>query len=142
MPPPTSTFLVNATIQAGCLVVGGVSNYGNLDFGSFSALSTAVATTPAQWHHGDLAMHAGSDPEHGRRRRAEQQRQPQPQAQQRQQPAGLPAVPRCRVQPGAGHQPDGGGQLQRPDRHQAADLRPCPTGRVIAGGKPTPMCCK
>ncbi|MDR0281348.1 MAG: spore coat U domain-containing protein [Paucimonas sp.] len=42
----TSTFLVNATIQAGCLVVGGVSNYGNLDFGSFSALSTAVATTP------------------------------------------------------------------------------------------------
>lgn len=42
----SSTFLVNATIQAGCLVVGGVSNYGNLAFGSFSALSTAVATTP------------------------------------------------------------------------------------------------
>jgi len=41
----TSTFLVNATIQAGCLVVGGVSNYGNLDFGSFSALSTSAAST-------------------------------------------------------------------------------------------------
>ncbi|MDU9393987.1 spore coat U domain-containing protein [Pseudomonas japonica] len=41
----SSTFLVNATIQAGCLVVGGVSNYGNLDFGSYSALSTAAATT-------------------------------------------------------------------------------------------------
>jgi len=41
----TSTFLVNATIQAGCLVVGGVANYGNLNFGSFSALSTAAATT-------------------------------------------------------------------------------------------------
>ncbi len=42
----TSTFLVNATIQAGCLVVGGVTNYGNLNFGSYSALSTAVVTTP------------------------------------------------------------------------------------------------
>ncbi len=41
----TSTFLVNATIQAGCLVVGGVTNYGNLDFGSYSALSAAAVTT-------------------------------------------------------------------------------------------------
>lgn len=41
----TSTFLVNATIQAGCLVVGGVTNYGNLNFGSFSALSNAAVTT-------------------------------------------------------------------------------------------------
>ncbi|NNJ15308.1 spore coat protein U domain-containing protein [Pseudomonas putida CSV86] len=41
----SSTFLVNATVQAGCLVVGGVTNYGNLAFGSYSALSTAAVTT-------------------------------------------------------------------------------------------------
>ena len=41
----TSTFLVNATIQAGCLVVGGVTTYGNLAFGTFSALSTSAVTT-------------------------------------------------------------------------------------------------
>ncbi|WP_095153703.1 spore coat U domain-containing protein [Pseudomonas sp. Irchel 3E13] len=41
----SSTFLVNATVQAGCLVVGGVTSYGNLDFGSFSALSSAAVTT-------------------------------------------------------------------------------------------------
>ncbi|WP_110970084.1 Csu type fimbrial protein [Pseudomonas huaxiensis] len=40
----SSTFLVNATIQAGCLVVGGVTTYGNLAFGSFSALSSAAVT--------------------------------------------------------------------------------------------------
>jgi len=41
----SSTFLVNATIQAGCLVVGGVTNYGALSFGSFSALATTTANT-------------------------------------------------------------------------------------------------
>ena len=41
----SSTFLVNATIQAGCLVVGGVTNYGNLDFGSYSALASTTAST-------------------------------------------------------------------------------------------------
>lgn len=41
----SSTFLVNATIQAGCLVVGGVTNYGNLAFGTVSALSTSAVTT-------------------------------------------------------------------------------------------------
>jgi spore coat protein U-like protein len=41
----TSTFQVSATVVAGCLVVGGVSNYGNLDFGSWSALSTSSVTT-------------------------------------------------------------------------------------------------
>lgn len=41
----SSTFLVNATVQAGCLVVGGVTSYGNLDFGSYSALSSAAVTT-------------------------------------------------------------------------------------------------
>lgn len=40
----SSTFLVNATIQQGCLVVGGVTTYGNLAFGSFSALSNAAVT--------------------------------------------------------------------------------------------------
>lgn len=41
----TSTFQVSATVAAGCLVVGGVSNYGNLNFGSYSALSTSSVTT-------------------------------------------------------------------------------------------------
>lgn len=41
----SSTFLVSATVEAGCLVVGGVTSYGNLSFGSYSALSTAAAST-------------------------------------------------------------------------------------------------
>ncbi|MCP3750520.1 spore coat U domain-containing protein [Pseudomonas sp. SBB6] len=41
----TSTFQVSATVASGCLVVGGVSNYGNLDFGSYSALSTSSVST-------------------------------------------------------------------------------------------------
>lgn len=41
----TSTFQVNASIVAGCLVVGGVSNYGNLDFGSYSALANNQVNT-------------------------------------------------------------------------------------------------
>lgn len=41
----SSTFLVNATIQAGCLVVGGVTNYGVLNFGSYSALAATTAST-------------------------------------------------------------------------------------------------
>lgn len=41
----SSTFLVNATVAAGCLVVGGVSNYGNLAFGSYPALSSVAVTT-------------------------------------------------------------------------------------------------
>lgn len=41
----TSTFLVNATIQSGCLVVGGVTTYGNLAFGSYSALTNGAVTT-------------------------------------------------------------------------------------------------
>lgn len=42
----TSTFQVSAQVVAGCLVVGGVSTYGNLDFGNYSALlSGPVSTT-------------------------------------------------------------------------------------------------
>ena len=41
----TSTFQVSATVVAGCLVEGGASNYGSLDFGSYSALSTSSVTT-------------------------------------------------------------------------------------------------
>ncbi|MDF0730938.1 spore coat U domain-containing protein [Pseudomonas entomophila] len=41
----TSTFQVSATIAAGCLVVGGVTQYGLLDFGTRSALSTAALST-------------------------------------------------------------------------------------------------
>lgn len=41
----SSTFLVNATIQAGCLVVGGVTTYGALNFGSFSAMASTTAST-------------------------------------------------------------------------------------------------
>ncbi|RZI86687.1 MAG: SCPU domain-containing protein [Pseudomonas sp.] len=37
----TSTFQVSAQVVAGCLVVGGVSAYGSLDFGTQSALSKA-----------------------------------------------------------------------------------------------------
>lgn len=36
----SQSFQVSATITAGCLVVGGVSNYGSLNFGSLSALAT------------------------------------------------------------------------------------------------------
>ena len=47
VPPPlaavtSQSFQVSATVTAGCLVVGGVSNYGNLGFGSLSALSTST----------------------------------------------------------------------------------------------------
>lgn len=35
-------FQVSASIVPGCLVVGGVSNYGNLNFGSQSALATST----------------------------------------------------------------------------------------------------
>ncbi|CAG8865638.1 hypothetical protein PS627_01557 [Pseudomonas fluorescens] len=41
----TSTFQVNAQIVAGCLVLGGASNYGVLDFGTRSALSNAAVST-------------------------------------------------------------------------------------------------
>ena len=41
----SSTFQVSAQIVAGCLVVGGVTNYGALDFGTQSALSTATLST-------------------------------------------------------------------------------------------------
>ncbi|ALI03299.1 SCPU domain-containing protein [Pseudomonas sp. FW306-02-F02-AA] len=37
----SQSFQVSATVVAGCLVVGGVSNYGSLNFGSSSALSTS-----------------------------------------------------------------------------------------------------
>ena len=36
----SQSFQVSATVTAGCLVMGGVSNYGNLDFGTQSALAT------------------------------------------------------------------------------------------------------
>ena len=36
----SQSFQVSATVTAGCLVVGGVSNYGSLNFGSRSALAT------------------------------------------------------------------------------------------------------
>ncbi|KAF1032199.1 MAG: hypothetical protein GAK37_00549 [Pseudomonas sp.] len=39
-----ATMQVSASIVAGCLVVGGVSNYGNLNFGSYSALSTSTVS--------------------------------------------------------------------------------------------------
>ena len=38
----SQNFQVSATITAGCLVVGGVSNYGSLSFGSQSALATVL----------------------------------------------------------------------------------------------------
>ncbi|AIC22585.1 spore coat protein [Pseudomonas chlororaphis] len=38
----SQSFQVSATVVAGCLVVGGVSNYGSLDFGSSSALATGT----------------------------------------------------------------------------------------------------
>ncbi|KAB0496437.1 Csu type fimbrial protein [Pseudomonas vancouverensis] len=45
LPLPAATsqsFQVSATVTPGCLVVGGVSNYGNLNFGSNSALATGT----------------------------------------------------------------------------------------------------
>ncbi|MGE8323701.1 MAG: spore coat U domain-containing protein [Pseudomonas sp.] len=41
----TSNFTVTAQIVAGCLVVGGVSQYGTLDYGSHSALATGALST-------------------------------------------------------------------------------------------------
>ena len=38
----SQSFLVSATITPGCLVSGGVTNYGNLAFGSYSALATSA----------------------------------------------------------------------------------------------------
>ncbi|MBS7842526.1 spore coat protein U domain-containing protein [Pseudomonas fluorescens] len=40
-----TSFQVSASIIAGCLVVGGGSNYGNLTYGSYSALSTSTVST-------------------------------------------------------------------------------------------------
>jgi len=40
----SSTFQVSATITSGCLVVGGGSQYGSLNFGSWSALATGSAS--------------------------------------------------------------------------------------------------
>ncbi|MDZ3990871.1 spore coat U domain-containing protein [Pseudomonas sp. Teo4] len=41
----SSTFQVSAQIVAGCLVVGNVSNYGLLDFGTQSALASGTLST-------------------------------------------------------------------------------------------------
>ena len=41
----TSSFQVTAQIVAGCLVVGGVTSYGTLDYGSQSALATGTLGT-------------------------------------------------------------------------------------------------
>jgi spore coat protein U-like protein len=38
----SQSFQVSATVTAGCLVVGGVSNYGSLNYGSQSALATSM----------------------------------------------------------------------------------------------------
>ncbi|MDN3221590.1 Csu type fimbrial protein [Pseudomonas nunensis] len=38
----SQSFQVSATVTAGCLVVGGVSNYGGLNYGSRSALATST----------------------------------------------------------------------------------------------------
>ncbi|PSS58364.1 spore coat U domain-containing protein [Pseudomonas sp. BBP2017] len=40
-----SSFQVSAQVVAGCLVVGGVSHYGNLNFGSHSALASGTVST-------------------------------------------------------------------------------------------------
>lgn len=40
----TATFQVSATVTSGCLVVGGGSNYGALNFGTFAALATGTVT--------------------------------------------------------------------------------------------------
>ena len=45
LPAVTSqTIQVSATIAAGCLVVGGGTNYGSLAFGSYSSLSTSTVS--------------------------------------------------------------------------------------------------
>ncbi|MBV6753529.1 spore coat U domain-containing protein [Pseudomonas chlororaphis] len=41
----SASFQVSASIVAGCLVVGGGSNYGNLNYGSYSALSTSTVSS-------------------------------------------------------------------------------------------------
>lgn len=41
---PSTTFEVNASIVAGCLV-GAVGSYGNLTYGTYSALSTSTVST-------------------------------------------------------------------------------------------------
>lgn len=41
----SSTIQVSASIIAGCLIVGGGSNYGSLNYGSHSALSTSPIST-------------------------------------------------------------------------------------------------
>ncbi len=41
----SANFQVSASVVAGCLVTGGVSNYGTLNFGSNSAISTSTLTT-------------------------------------------------------------------------------------------------
>ncbi|MGH8486574.1 MAG: Csu type fimbrial protein [Pseudomonas sp.] len=41
----TSTFQVSAQVVAGCLVLGGAANYGDLNFGSYSALVSGPVTT-------------------------------------------------------------------------------------------------
>lgn len=40
----SSSFQVSATVTSGCLVVGGSSNYGTLNFGTWSALATGTAS--------------------------------------------------------------------------------------------------
>ncbi|WP_424490784.1 Csu type fimbrial protein [Pseudomonas sp.] len=40
----SQSFQVSATITPGCLVVGGGTNYGNVAFGTFSALATSTAS--------------------------------------------------------------------------------------------------
>ena len=42
----SQSFEVSATVTAGCLVTGGVSNYGSLDFGTHSALATNTVQVP------------------------------------------------------------------------------------------------
>ena len=54
----SSTFQVSAQVVAGCLVVGGVTNYGALDYGTQSALSTGLQYLAGR-RHGDLPVHPG-----------------------------------------------------------------------------------
>lgn len=42
---PGATFQVSASVVPGCLVVGGVSNYGSLDYGRQPATATSTVTT-------------------------------------------------------------------------------------------------
>lgn len=41
----STTFQVSASIVSGCLVVGGATNYGSLDYGTQSATSTSTVST-------------------------------------------------------------------------------------------------